>query len=84
MPTTTGDGIGADYDMAFTDLRWGSREFSLGPGSHSITGTTKLSPFDQGGAALRVDLKQIPELASMLLISIGLVGLGFTRRRRRA
>jgi hypothetical protein len=84
VPTTTGDQIFADFDMAFTDLRWSSREFSLGPGSHTITGITKASPFGSGDAALRVDLKQIPEPASMLLISIGLAGLGFTRRRRRA
>lgn len=84
VPTTAGDQISSDYDMAFTDLRWSSREFSLGPGNHSITGITKLSPFNEGRAALRVDLKQIPEPASMLLISIGLAGLGFARRRKRA
>jgi hypothetical protein len=42
-------------DVAFADSRWSSRWWVLFPGSHSISGTTILSPFGDGGAAVRVD-----------------------------
>jgi hypothetical protein len=45
----------ADYDTAFADSRWSSGWWVLFPGPHSIAGTALLSPYDSGGAAIRVD-----------------------------
>jgi hypothetical protein len=58
--------------------------FLLGAGRHSITGITIDSPFGGGGAALRVDISDVPIPAAGLLLLTGLAGLAGMRRRKTA
>jgi len=76
--------VGSDYDAALIDPRLSSAVFLLGAGRHSITGITIDSPFGDGGAALRVDISDVPIPAAGLLLLTGLAGLAGLRRRKTA
>jgi hypothetical protein len=82
VPTNGTFDISNDYDAALLDPRFSSAVFVLGAGSYSITGVTIDSPFGGGGAALRVDISDVPIPAAGLLLLTGLAGLAGLRRRK--
>lgn len=86
-PTTIGDNIGNNYSAAFLDPRWSSGSFLLGPGSYTISGTTTLSPFGSGGAAIQLISGAIPEPGTwaMMIVGFGFVGgaMRFAKRKQR-
>jgi hypothetical protein len=57
VPVDNGASIGSDYDGAFADPRWSSRQWVLFPGAHSITGTViaETTGYTSGAGAIRVD-----------------------------
>lgn len=86
VPGSTGDQIGSNYDAAFADSRWSSREYILSPGSYDISGIVVLSPFQGGGAAIRLDTGNpqadaVPEPATMVLLGSGLLSTVALRKR---
>lgn len=83
-PTSLGDQAQADFDLAFSDAKWSSGSFLLGPGSYTVTGTTVLSPFGGGGAGIQLISAQgaVPEPATWALMILGLGTIGFAMRRR--
>lgn len=96
MPTTEGDQISSNFDTAFADPRWSSAELMLMAGNYEITGSTILSPFGSGGAAIRLSsnslggpgfeppVSTVPLPATGALLLIGLLGLGVFRRKSAA
>ncbi|UYV12975.1 MAG: hypothetical protein NCW75_01510 [Phycisphaera sp.] len=50
-----GDSIGGDYDAAYASRRFSSGSAELAPGRYRVEITVIDSPFDGGGAALRLD-----------------------------
>lgn len=82
LPGSVGDQINANYDAAFADSRWSSVSFLLAPGSYSISGTTVLSPFGGGGAAVRLAVAAVPEPSTYAMLLAGLGMLGLIVRRR--
>ncbi|NMH60587.1 hypothetical protein [Alteromonas ponticola] len=90
MPTTQGDIIFDNYDSAFGDARWSSAEVMLGAGTYQVTGTTILSPYGSGGAAVQLSstslggptFANVSEPALPLLLGIALTSL-FIRARKR-
>lgn len=78
-PGSTGDQIGGDYDAAFADSRWSSASFILGAGTYQVSGTTLLSPFGSGGAALQ--LAPVPEPETYAMMGLGLAAVALARRR---
>ncbi|MEX0679416.1 MAG: PEP-CTERM sorting domain-containing protein [Pirellulales bacterium] len=75
------EGLELGPEAAFNDPSYSSGSYLLGPGAHSITMATVVSPYDGGRGYLRVT----PEPSSALLAVVGIVGLcGYALRRRRA
>ena len=81
-PTSTGDQINNDFDFAASDDRWSTGVWALLAGTYTISGITIDSPFQGGGAALRVDTSEVPVPAAMFLFAPAL--LGFMGLRRKA
>jgi hypothetical protein len=71
-------------DACLADSRWSHGEFILGPGTHSLTVDAILSPFGDGGYALRLDPAQTPEPGSLVLMTGGLFGIGLLVKSRLA
>jgi hypothetical protein len=83
-PGSTGDDISSNYDGAFADSRWSSRSWTLGPGNYTVSGTTLLSPFGAGGAAIELVSSAVPEPTTWALMIMGFGAVGVVARRRRA
>jgi hypothetical protein len=83
VPTSIGDSIGTDFTAAAADPKWSTGMFFLDIGTYEISGSTLVTPFGDGGAAIRVDTvtapAPIPEPGTMLLLGSGLLGLSFWR-----
>lgn len=69
----------SNYDTAVLDSRWSTGIWDLDAGSYEISGIATLSPFDRGGAVLRVDTSLVPEQSNFLLLDNALPGLDALR-----
>lgn len=79
---TDAAGATTDPDLAFADPTYSSGQVLLGPGSYQVDISTLLSPFDGGGAYMRV--VSAPDGGmTLLLLGGALVGLESLRRRYR-
>ena len=84
VPTGLGEQIFDDYDTAFASPLWSSLGLELSAGTYTITGTTLLSPFGSGGAAIELEsLAAIPEPATWALLIGGVGATGGAPRGRR-
>jgi hypothetical protein len=77
---------GLDFDAAWANASYSRGVFSLGAGSHSITGVLVDSALDGTGARLdatvgAVSITPVPEPTTLALMLAGLTGLAFVARR---
>lgn len=93
-PTAEVVQIANDWDNAFADSRWSSAEVFLGAGSYLITGSTILTPFGGGLAAVQLSSSSlggpsfepppgttpVPTPATGILMISALFGLAASRR----
>jgi hypothetical protein len=70
-------------DSAFTDPAFSHASFLLNPGSYIISGFAVKSPYNEGGAYLRIDFAPVPLPPTVLLLGTGFLGLVGWRRFRR-
>jgi hypothetical protein len=70
-------------DSTFTDPAFSHVSFLLNAGSYIISGFATESPYNAGGAYLRVDFAPVPLPPTFLLLSSGLLGLAVWRRFRK-
>lgn len=77
---TTGFDVMGDYDAAFASDNFSHGQWTLAAGTYSITGTTILSPYNAGGAA--ISLSAVPEPESIALMLAGVAALGVSLKRR--
>jgi hypothetical protein len=75
------DGIVTDPDLAWADPGYSKGSILLAPGAYTVEVFVRDSPFQGGGAYLRVDA--VPEPGTWALLASG-VGLIYLFRRRRA
>ena len=82
IPTgTAADDAADDYDSAFAAPQWSSGEFVLYAGHYLLTGSAIASPYDAGMGG--VELVAASEPGAVLLLSIGMLALGTSRRAAR-
>jgi len=81
--TPTNGFYNSDFDAAFADTNFSSLAVLLGAGSYQISGSTLLSPFGAGGAAIQLSsVSEVPIPAAALMFAPAL--LGFLGLRRKA
>jgi hypothetical protein len=72
-----------NYDVAAADPRWSTGVFTLGAGTHSISGIAVSSPYGHGSGAVRLDTgSAVPEPSMVLLFGTGLIGLAALGRKK--
>lgn len=92
VPTQSYDsapGVGYDFDAALADPRFSSATFTLGAGSHVISGALAQSvlldgaPLNSTEGALRLTISAVPEASTTLslLAGLGLFAIGALRRK---
>ena len=72
--------IGINFDAAFASSDWSHGQWTLGAGSHLITGIAYVSDLGAGIGGVQVAAVPEPSTYAMLLCGLGLVGL-IARRR---
>jgi hypothetical protein len=81
-----------DPDTALADAAFSRRSFTLGAGSHLLSGSLLqsvllsdgLTPLNATAGALRLEVSAVPEPSSLALLAAGALSLGaITARRRR-
>ncbi|MCC2616071.1 PEP-CTERM sorting domain-containing protein [Aestuariibacter halophilus] len=93
-PTSQGDQISNNFDGAFADSRWSSAEIMLTAGSYVVSGSTVLSPYGSGGAAVQLssqsmggpvftDPTRVSEPGTAAMLFLAVAGL-FLRNRKHA
>lgn len=82
------DSIGLDFDAALADVRYSQASYSLGAGSHDVTGYLIRSVVAEGAAlnatvgAVRLSVSAVPEPATLASLLAGLSLLSVVLRRR--
>jgi len=82
------DSIGLDFDAALADARYSSASFTLGAGSHDVSGYLLQSVLVEGAAlnatvgAVRLSVSAVPEPATLASLLAGLSLLSVVLRRR--
>lgn len=79
------DDIGFDFDTAFSDPRWSSGSYLLGPGSYTVEGVAVVSPFNIGGAGIQLISANpaVPEPATWAMMLLGFFAVGGAMRASR-
>lgn len=79
--------VGLDFDHAWGDSSYSRGIFTLGAGTHSITGILVASALDDSGARIdatvgAVSITPVPEPETFALMLAGLAAIAFVPRRR--
>jgi hypothetical protein len=86
--TSYPDSIALDFDAALADARYSSASFTLGAGSHAVSGYLLQSVMVEGAAlnatvgAVRLSVSAVPEPATLASLLAGLSLLTLVLRRR--
>jgi hypothetical protein len=78
--TTNSVDMNVNFDAAFASSDWSHGKWTLGAGSHLITGIATTSAFGSGTGAIQVIAVPEPTSYAMLMAGLGLIGL-IARRR---
>lgn len=82
------DSVGLDFDAALADPAYSRGSFTLGAGSHSISGFLIRSaaadgiPLNATVGAVRLEVSAVPEPSKLLTLLAGIGVIGFAIRRR--
>ena len=81
-PVASGSNCGPDPESCYGADGVSCGTLGLSAGLHTLTIRLENSPYNQGAAYFRVDQVSTPEPGTLLLVSLGLIGLGISTRRR--
>jgi hypothetical protein len=79
-----GSSCGSDITCALNDPNFSRATFSLGAGSHSITGTALQSGLGAGAGFFFISAAAVPEPSTWAMMLLGFGAIGFSLRRRRS
>lgn len=71
----------SDPDAAFDVEPYSKFSIVLAAGAHTVDIFADTSPFGSGGAFVEVETARVPVPATLALLGLGLLGLGWSRRK---